>query len=156
MTYEKILQTGTSSAYQHCFGFDKKRRIIIRSCNGIGETISYFQAPSLPLCARGRIDWKSGSCPGYKDCFHGEAIQESDQSTSQICKDLRAKLERDSDTSARSPFAERSEAWLRGVNALERSSWNTAMTGCHRKRSCKLIGSWSLKKTGNGFMQMII
>lgn len=156
MTHDKILQTGTSSAYQHCFGLDKKRRIIIRSCNGIGETISYLQAPSLPLCSRGRIDWESSSGPGYKDCFHGEAVQESDQSGSKICKDLWAKLERDSDPSARNPFAERSEAWLKGENALERSSWNTAMTGCHRKRSSKLIGFWFLKKAGNRFMQMII
>jgi hypothetical protein len=28
------------------------------------------------------------------------------------------------------------------------------MTGCHGKRSCKLIGSWFLKKSGNRFVQM--
>ena len=141
MAYDKIFQTGTSSAYQHSFGFDKKRRIIINCSNGIGETISYLQAPSIPLCVRSRIDWKTGSRAGCEDCLYGEAIQESDQSTSKICKDHRSKLERDRDSSARSLFAKRSEAWLRGENALERSSWNTAMTGCHRKRSYKLIGS---------------
>ena len=155
MTYDKILQTGTSSAYQRRFGFDKKRRIIIRSSNGVGETISDLQASGIPLCARSRTDWKTGSRPGYKDCLYGEAIQESDQSTSKICKDHRAKLERDSDPSARNFFAkQRSEAWLRGENALERSSWNTAMTDCHLKRSCKLIGFWSLKKFGSGFIRM--
>ena len=156
MTYDKILQTGTSSAYQRRFGFDKKRRIVIKSSNGIGETISYLQAPSIPLCARSRTDWKTGSRPGYKDCLHGEAIREPDQSTSKICKDHRAKLERDSGPSARSFFGKRSEAWLRGETALERSSWNTAMTVCHLKRSCGLTGFWSLKKPGNGFIQMVV
>lgn len=156
MTYDKILQTGTSSANQHCVGIDKKRRIIIKCCNGIGETIWYLQTPSIPLCARSRIDWKTGPRPGCEACLYGEAIQESDQSTSKICKEHRAKLERDCDSSARSLFAKRSEAWLRGKNALGRLSWNTAMTGCHRKRSCKLTGSWFLKKSGTGFMQIII
>ena len=156
MTYDKILQTGTSPAYQRRFGFDKKRRIIIRSSNGVGETISDLQASGIPLCARSRTVWKPGSRPGYKDCLHGEAIQEPDQSTSKICKDHRAKLERYSGPSARSFFGKRSEAWLRGANALERSSWNSAMTVCHLKRSSKLTGSWSLKKPGNGFVQMVV
>ena len=156
MTYDKILQAGTSSANQYCVGIDKKRRIIIKCCNGIGETISYLQAPSIPLCARSRIDWKTGPRPGCKDCLYGEAIQESDQSTSKICKDHRAKLERDRDSSARGLFEKRSEAWLRGGNALGRSSWNTAMTGCQLKRSYRLISSWFLKKSGTGFMQIIV
>lgn len=155
MTHDKILQTGTSSAYKHCVGFNKKRRIFIKCSSGTGETISHLQTPGLPLCARSRTDWETSSRPRYKDCLYGEAIQESDQSTSKICKDNRAKLERDSNPSAGSLFAKRSEAWLRGENAQERSSWNTAMTGCHRKRSCKFIGSWSLKKSGDWFMQMI-
>ncbi len=156
MTYDKILQTGKSSAYQHCVDFDKKQRLFIRCSIGIGETISHLQAPGLPLCARGRTDWKKGSSSRYKDCLYGEGIQKSDQNTSKICKDHRAKLERDSDPSARGLSAKWSEAWLRGENALERSSWNTAMIGYHRKRSCKLIGSWSLKKSGNWFMQVIV
>ena len=156
MTYDKILQTGTSSACQRRFGFDKKRGITIRSCYGVGETVSYLQASGIPLCSRSRTDWKTGSHPGYKDCLYGEAIQEPDQSTSKICKDHRAKLERDSGPSARNFFRKRSEAWLRGENALERSSWNTAMTVCHLKRSCELTDSWSLKRPGNGFMQMVV
>jgi len=157
MTYDKINQSGTSSANKHCFGFDKKRRVIIKCSNDIGETISDLQAPSIPLCARSGTDWEKSSRPGCKDCLYSEALQESDQSTSKIYKDHRSKLERDSGPSAGSLFAkQRSEAWLRGENALKRSSWNTAMTGCHRKRSCKLTGSWSLKKSGNRIMQMIV
>ena len=148
MTHDKILQIGTSSSYQRCFRIDKKRRILIKCSNGIGETIWYLQAPSIPLCARSGTDRKKDSGPGHKDCLYGEVIQESDQSSSKICKDHWAKLERDNDPSTGSLFAKRSEAWLRGENAPERSSWNTAMTDCHLKRSCKLIGFWSLKKFG--------
>ena len=140
MTHDKILQIGTSSSYQHCFGIDKKRRLLIKCSNSIGETIWYLQAPSIPLCARSGTDRKKGSRSGYKDCLYSEAIQESDQSSSKICKDHRAKLKRDNDPSAGSLFEKRSEAWLRAGNAPERSSWNTATTGCHLKRSCKLIG----------------
>ena len=156
MTYDKILQTGTSPTYQCSPGIDKERKFSCESSSGIVREIWYFQAPGLSLRTRGGRDWERGSYSRHKDCFYGKAIQESDQSTSKICKDHRAKLERDSDPSARNLFAKRSEAWLRGENALERSSWNTAMTGCHRKRSCKLIGSWSPKKSGNRFMRMIV
>jgi hypothetical protein len=134
MTYDKILQIGTSSAHQHGFGSDKKRRITIKYSIGTGETIWHLQTSGLPLCTRSRNDWETGSRPGCKDCFYGEAVQEFDQSTSKICKDHRAKPERDSESSAGSLFAKRSEAWLRGENAPERSSWNTAMIGCHRKK----------------------
>ena len=154
MTHDKILQIGTSSSNQHCFGIDKKRRIYIKCSSGIGETIWSLQAPSIPLCARSGTDRKKGSSPGYKDCLYGEAIQEFDQSSSKICKDHRAKLKRDNDPSAGSLFAKWSEAWIRGANAADRSSWNTAMTGCHLKRSCKLIGFWSLKKFGGRFIRM--
>ena len=156
MTDDKILQTGTSSANQHRFGFDKKRRITIRGSNGVGETISYLQTPSIPLCARSRNDWNTGSCTGYKDCLYSEDIPESDQSTSKICKDHRAKFERNSDPSTRGLSAKWSEAWLKGESILERSSWNTAMTDCHRKRSCMLIGFWFLKKFGSRFMQITV
>jgi hypothetical protein len=30
------------------------------------------------------------------------------------------------------------------------------MTGCRRKRSCKFIGSWSLKESGNRLMPMMV
>jgi hypothetical protein len=156
MTHEKILQPATSSANQHCVDIDKKRSIIIKRCDGIGETISYLQAPSIPLCARSRIDWKTGPSPGCENCLYGETIQESDQSTSKICKDQRPELERDRDSSARGLFAKRSEAWLKGENALGRSSWNTAMTDCQLKRSYRLIGSWFLKKSGIRFMNIIV
>ena len=154
MTHDKILQIGTSSSYQHCFGIDKKRRLLIKCSNSIGETIWYLQAPSIPLCARSGTDWKTGSGSGYKDCLYSEVIQEPYPSSSKICKDNRAKLERDNNPSAGSLFEKRSEAWLRGGKAPERSSWNTAMTGCHLKRSCKLMCFWSLKKFGSRFIRM--
>lgn len=138
MTYDKIIQAGTSSAYQYCVGIDKERRIFIKCSDDIGETISHLQTPGLPLCVRSTTDWKADSDPGYKDCFYGEVIQESDQGTSKICKEHRAKLERDSNPSAGSFSAKRSEAWVRVGNVLDRSSWNTAMTDCHQKRSCRL------------------
>lgn len=155
MAHDKILQTGTSPAYQYCVGFDKERRIFIKGNGGIGEAISHLQTSGLPLCTRSRSDWKADSGTGYKDCLYGEAIQKPDQGTSKICKEYRAKLKRDSDPSIGSPFAKWSEAWLRGGNASEESSCNTAMTGCHRKRSGKFISSWSLRGSGNGFMGMI-
>ena len=156
MTYDKILQTGKSSAYQHCIDVDKNQGLIIKCGIGISETILHLQAPGLPLCARGRNDWRTGSRARYKDCLYGEGIQKSDQNTSKICKGHWAKLERDSDPSARVLSAKWSEAWLRRENALEKSSWNTAMIGYHRKRSCKLTGFWFLKKSGKWFMQVIV
>jgi len=141
MTYGKIIETGTGPAHQYCVGIDKERRIFIKGNDGIGGAIWHLQTTGLPLCPRSGTDWKGDSHTGFKDCLYGEAIQESDRGASKICKEHRAKLERDSDPSAGSLFTKRSEAWVRGENAQERSSWNTAMTGCHRKRSCKLIGS---------------
>lgn len=152
MANDKVLQSGTSPAYQYCVGIDKERRIFIKCSDGIGEAISHLQTPGLPLCARSRTDWKTDSGPGYKDCFYGEVIQESDQGTSKICKEHRAKFERDRNPSAGSLSAKRSEAWLRGEDALEKSSWNTAMTDCGWKRSYKLIGFWFLKRPGNRVM----
>ena len=154
MPHDKILQIGTSTAYQHCFGIDKKRRIHIKCRNGIGETIWLFQASSIPVFTRSGAGRGKGSGPGHKDCLYGEVIQKSNQSRSKICKDHRAELKRDNDPSSGSLFAKRSEAWIKGENAPERSSWNTAMTDCHLKRSCKLIGFWSLKKFGSGFIGM--
>jgi len=156
MTYGKIIKPGASPTYQCRIIIDKERKISCEGSWGTGRRIWYFQAPSLSLCKRGRRDWERGSRSGYKDCLYGEAIQESDQSTSKICKEYRAKLERDSDPSAGSLFAKRSEAWLRGENVLERSSWNTAMTGCHQKRSCTLIGFWSLKRSGDRVIEMLV
>ena len=146
MTHDKILQIRTSSPYQHCFGIDKKRRVLIKCSYGIGEAIWYLQAPSIPLCARSGTNRETGSCPGYKDCLYSEVIQEPYPISSKICKDNREKHKRDNDPSAGSLFEKRSEAWVRRKNALGRSSLNTAMTDCHLKNSCKLIGFWSLKK----------
>ena len=156
MTYDKIIKTATCPAYQYGIGFDKERRIFIKGSDGIGKAISHIQTSGLPLYTRSRTDWKADPGTGYKDCLYGEAIQEPDRGTSNICKEYRAKLKRDSDPSTGSPFAKWSEAWLRGENASEKSRCNTAMTGCHRKRSYKCMGSWFLKKYGNGFMQVIV
>ena len=155
MTYDKIIKPGARTTYQYCVGFDKERRIFIKGSDGIGKAISHLQTSGLPLYTRSRTDWKADSGTGYKDCLYGEAIQEPDHGTSKLCKEYRAKLKRDSDPSTGSPFAKWSGAWLRGENASEKSSCTTAMTGCHRKRSCTFISSWSLRGSGNGFMGMI-
>ena len=155
MTHDKILQTRQSSAHQHCLGFDKKRRILIKGSDVIDQKISYLQTSSLPLHTRSRTDWGKGSCPGYKDGLYRKAIQEYDHNPSKICQDHRAKLERDSEPSLRSLFSKRPEAWLREEKGLEKLSWNTAMTGCHRKRSCKLIGFWFLKRSGSRPVQRL-
>ena len=147
MTHGKIFKLGTCKAYECCPGVDKERKVSCEGSCGAGRSIQYLQAPSLSLYKRGRRDWKRGSGSRHKDSLYSEVIQESNQGSSKICKDHRAKLERDSDPSAGSLSARRSEAWLRGGNALEKSSWNTAMTDCHRKRSCKLIDFWSLKRS---------
>jgi hypothetical protein len=156
MTYDKIIKTATCPTYQYGTGFDKKRRIFFKGSDGIGKAISHLQTAGLPLYTRSRTDWKAGSNPGHQDCLYGEAIQEPDRGTSNLCKEYRAKLKRDSDPSTGSPFAKWSGAWLRGENASEKSSCTTAMTGCHRKRSCKCINSWFLRKYGNGFMHVIV
>jgi hypothetical protein len=44
--------------------------------------------------------------------------------------------------------AKRSRAWLKGLNAVEISSWNTVLTDCRQKRSVKYIDFWSPKKFG--------
>ena len=154
MTHGKILEIGTSSAYQYSFGVDKKGRVLIKYRNGIGETIWNLQAPSIPLCARSGTDRETGSCSGYEDCLYSEVIQEPYPISSKICKDKRAKHKRDNNPSAGSLFAKRSEAWLRRKNAPERSSLNTAMTACHQRRSCKHIGFWFLKKFGSRIIGM--
>ena len=156
MTYDKNFQTGKSSAYQHCVDVDKNQGLIIKCGIGISETILHLQAPGLPLCARGSTDWRTGSGAGYKDCLYGESFQKSDQNTSKICKGHRSKLERNSDPSARGLSSKWSEAWLREENALEKSSWNTALIGYHRKRSCKFTGFWFLKKSGKWLKDVIV
>jgi len=152
MTHDKIIKPGARTPYQFRTGIDKEREISREGSSGTSRQIRYFPSTSLSLSARGRRDWKAGSNPGHQDCLYGEAIRESDQGTSKICKDHWRKLERDSNPSSSSLSAKRSEAWLRQGNALERLSWNTALTDCQRKRSCKLIGYWSLKKYGNRVM----
>lgn len=152
MTHGKIIKPGARSTYQCHTGIDKEGKISREGSSGTSTQIRYFSSPSLSLSARGRSGWKAGSNPGHQDCLYGKAIQKSDQGTSKICKDQRRKLERDSNPSSSSLSAKRSEAWLRQGNALERLSWNTALTDCQWKRSCKLIGYWSLKKYGNRVM----
>lgn len=156
MTHDKIKQYRTSQTDQYRPNIDKRRRIFCKSSSRISRQIWYFQASSLSLYTRGRGDWERGSGSRPKDSLYSEVIQEFNQGTSEICKDHRAKFERNSDPSTRGLFAKWSEAWLNGESILERSSWNTAMTDCHRKRSCKLIGFWFLKKFGSRFMQITV
>lgn len=139
MTHDKIFKSGACTTYQCRAGIDEERKIL---CEGSGDTgwqIRYFQTPSLSLCARSRGDWERGSDPRYKDCLYSETVQESDQGTSEICKDHWAKLERDSHTSTSSFSPKRSEAWLTEENFLSRSSWNTPLTDCQGKGLSKLI-----------------
>lgn len=156
MTYDKIKQYRTSQTYQYRTNIDEGRKIFGKGSNRISRQIWYLQASSLSLCTRGRGDWERGSGPRQKDRLYSEVIQESHQGTSSICKDHRTKLERNSDPSTGSLSAKRSEAWIKGESVLERSSWNTAMTDCHQKRSCKLMSFWSQKRLGDRAMQMSI
>ena len=156
MTHDKIKQYRTSQTYQYRNNIDQGKKIFVEGSSRISGQIWYFQAPGLSLCTRGRGDWERGCGSRQKNRLYSEVIQESNQGTSKICKDHRAKFERNSDPSIRGLSAKWSEAWLKGESILERSSWNTAMTDCHRKRSCKLIGFWFLKKFGSRFMQLII
>ncbi len=153
MTHDKDLQHGTCAAYQRSAGFDKAQKVCIRCSDDADQAIQYLQTPSLPLCARSRAEWQASSDSGQKDSFYSQTLAGSDSNTSSIFKFNGQDSERNRNPGAGSLFAKRSEAWLRGENALERSSWNTAMTGCHRKRSCKLIGSWSLIEFGKGVMK---
>ena len=156
MTHEQIQPYRTSQTDQYRFNIDKGRRIFRKGSSRISRQIWYFQASGLPLYTRGRRDWQRGSGSRGKDRFYSEVIEESNQDTSKIRKEYRRKLERNSDASAGGLSAKRSEAWLTGENVMERSSWNTAMTGCLRKGSCKFISCWSLKRFGSRFMQMIV
>ena len=156
MTHDKIIKSGARTTYQCRTGIDKEGKISREGSDGIGRQIRYLPATSLSLSARGRGDWRRDSNPGHKDCLYGKALQESDQGASNICKDNRTKLERDSNPSAGSLSAKRSGAWVRGGNVLGRSSWNTALTDCQRKRSCTPIGSWSRKRDGNRIMEIVV
>lgn len=140
MTHGKIFQHGTRKAHQHSTDFDEARRVSITCGDGTGKTIQYVQAPGLPLCARSRADWGACSGPRPKDSLYSQTLPKSDQSPASICQFYREHSERNSDPSFGSLSAKRSEAWLRGGNVLERSSWNTAMTDWQQQRSCRLIG----------------
>lgn len=139
MTDGKIFKPRACKAHQFRTGIDKERKVACEGSDGIGRSILYFHAPGLSLCARSRGGWQRGADSGHKDCLYGETIQESDQGTSEICKDHRSKLERDSHTGATSFSPKRSGAWLKGENPLKRSSWNTALTDSRGKRLSRLI-----------------
>jgi hypothetical protein len=153
MTYEKILQHATCAAHQRSAGFDKAGRISIKCGDGAGQAILYLKTTGLPLCARSRADWGTGSGPGKKNSFYSQTIQGSDPNASSICKFNRQDSERNSDPGAGSLFTKRSEAWLRRGDGLEISSWNKALIDCQLKRSYKFIGSWYLIKLGKGVMK---
>lgn len=156
MTHDKIIKSGARTTYQCRTGLDKESEISRKGSSGTRRQIRYLSSPRLSLSARGRGDWRRGSNPSHQGCLYGKALQGADQGASDICKDHRRKLERDSNPSAGSLSAKRSEAWVREENALERSSWNTALTDCQRKRSCTPIGSWSRKKYVNRIMEIIV
>jgi len=156
MTHDKIKQYRTSQTYQYRNNIDQGKKIFVEGSSRISGQIWYFQAPGLSLCTRGRGDWERGCGSRQKNRLYSEVIQESNQGTSKICKDHRAKLERNSEPSAAGLPAKRSEAWLKGESVLERSSWNTAMIDCHWKRSCKRIVFWSRRRKGDRVMQMSV
>jgi hypothetical protein len=153
MTNDKIIKPGARTSHQCRSGTNKAGTISRQGSSGTSRQIWYFSAPSLSLCTRGRNDWRKDSDPGHQDCLYGEALQESDQGTSRICKDHRAKLERDSHTSSSSFSTKRSGAWLRGRNPLENSSWNTALTDCQGKKLSKRTSFSYLTEYGTRVIQ---
>ena len=146
MTHDEILKSGTCSAYQCRTGNDQGIQGPCESCEGTCSPIRYFQTPSLSVCPRSRGNRHTGSDSGQKDCLYSQAIPGPDPSSSALCQFHGQDLKRSSGAGPGGLSAKRSEAWVRQGNAVERLSWNTALTDCQRKRTCKRIGSWSLKK----------
>jgi len=148
MTHGKILQHGTRAKDKRCLGSDETQRLFIQCGGGTGKAIQYLQAPSLSLHSRSGVDWEADSGPGKEGGVYCQTLSGVDPSTSSICKFHGEDVKRDRKPGAGSFSARRSEAWLRGVNAFARSSWNTALTGCQRKRGRRLIGCWSRRRLG--------
>ncbi len=156
MTYGKITELGTRKADQCRTGIENEEKIFRRSDCDTSGRIRDLPASGLSVCARSGKDRKRSSYSGYKDCLHGEAFHEFDRGASKVCKEHRGKPERNSNASSGILTEKRSEAWVTGGNAIDRSKRNTSMTDCQRTRSCKFIGSWFLKRPVYRAMQMVV
>ncbi len=148
MTHGKILQHGTRAKDKRCLGSDEAQRVFIPCRGSTGKAIQHLQAPSLSLRARSGVDWEADSGSRKEGSLHSQTLSGVDPSTSSICTFHGEDVKRDRNPGAGSFSARRSEAWLRGENAFERSSWNTALTGCQRKRRRRLIGCWFRRRLG--------
>lgn len=153
MTHGKIFQFGASTAYQYCTGIDQTTQICGKDGYGVGSSIRYLQAPSISLCTRSRAHWETDPDSGDKDRFYGQAIPGADPGASAICEIHWPDLKRDSHTSSGSFSPQGSWAWLGGGNPLERSIWNTVLTGCQPTRLPKLISSWYPGRSGQRVIQ---
>lgn len=153
MTHEKNRQPGTCTAPQYGSGFNKEQSIHVRGGDSPDETIQYFQEASLSVCPGSPADWKTSSGSGPKNGIYGQDFPEFDPFTSPIYQFHGEDPERNCYPGTGNFSAKRSVAWLKGVNAVEISSWNTVLTDCRQKRSVKCIGFWFPRKFGKWEIQ---
>ena len=148
MTYEKIFQHRTGTAYQCCPGIAQATRLCCQGGSSDGIPLWYVQTPGLSLCAPSRGHRQGGFDSGQKDRFHGQAIPEPRRGTSAMCEIHRAKLKRYRHRGSGGVSLQGSGAWLRRRTLLNRLSWNIALTDSQPTRLPKLTGFWCPRGSG--------
>ena len=148
MTHETNCQSGTCAAPQYGRGFTEEENTSARGSDSLDEKILHFQEASLSVCPGSAADRTRNSGSSSKNSFYGKDIPESNPFTSPICQFHGQDPERDCYPGTGNFSAKRSRAWLKGLNAVEISSWNTVLTDCRQKRSVKYIDFWFPKEFG--------